>query len=450
MYCHGLEEEMVRRGHQIHHLYSGPRDWRFRPYLKREQRDGITYVALVNSPILWQFSVDRPLQHCTEQQVERLFSRCLREIQPDLVHFHAWQGFPVSLILLAKRSGVRVVVSLNDYSLICPRVFLLRLDLTPCDGPKGGVNCLTFCTTRASPAQRTYRRLMVALPNGGIKSVVSYIGDISRRSRRTSQWILPAEVGGVLDPSKLLGHFTRESFLRSVLQEADAIIAPSRAVRAQFAAHGIPPERMALIPYAVAGAEAILRRVHRFRGYPITFGFLGRLGPIKGTNLFVEAASTIPSEKARFLLYGQGTREDIEYLRTLARNRDHIHFMGPYTRDNLSEILETLDVLVFPSIVAETGGNVGLEGQAAGLPVVGSKIGGIPDYVQDDHNGFLFEPRSAEDLREKIERFIRDPALIERFSQNTVPPLSMEDHVGKLLEIYATTIRRDVERVGVS
>jgi len=450
VYCHGLEEEMARQGHQVYHLYSRPRDWRLRPYLKWEERDGITYVAIVNSPILWQFSVDRPLQDCAEARVERLFSRCIEEIQPDLVHFHGWQGLPASLLLLAKRSGVHVVVSLNDYMLICPRLFLLRLDLSPCDGPKGGINCLTFCVTRASPAQRIYRRLMVTLPDGGAKKVLSYIRDISRRGRHSSQWVIPPEGSRVFEPSRLLGHFTRERFLRSALLEADAIIAPSHAVKAQFVAHGIPAERMELIPYGVVGVEAIQRRVRRFREFPITFGFLGTFGPIKGTHLVIEAARTIPPEKARFLLYGRGAQEDVGYLRNLARQAKHIHFMGSYTRDALPQILETLDVLIFPSIVAETQGNVGLEGQAAGLPIVGSKIGGIPDYVQDGHNGFLFEPRSAEDLREKIERFIQDPSLIEQLSRNTPPPVLMNDHVSRLLEIYATAVNRRAGRVGLS
>lgn len=450
VYCHGLEEELVRQGHQVYHLYSRPPDWRFRPYLKWEQRNGVVYVAIVNSPILWQFSVDRPLQNCSESRVERLFSRCLDGVQPDLVHFHAWQGLPVSLILLAKRSGAKVVVSLNDYALICPRHFLLRLDLTPCEGPKGGLNCLTFCTMPASPAKRIYRRLMVTLPDGGFKRAISYLRDLIRRGRDSSQWVQPSGVGEALDPSKLLAHFTRESFLKSALLEADAIIAPSRAVRAQFATHGIPSDRMELIPYPVVGGEAIRRRVRRFRQYPIIFGFLGRLGPIKGTDVFVEAARAIPPDQARFLLHGQGSVQDIDYLRGLAGNAQHIHFMGSYTRGELPAILETLDVLVFPSVVAETGGNVGLEGQAAGLPIIGSKIGGIPDYVQDGHNGFLFEPRSAKDLHEKIERFIQDPSLIERFSSNVSPPVLIADHVRKLLEVYVTTTTRKAEEVRVS
>jgi glycosyltransferase involved in cell wall biosynthesis len=116
------------------------------------------------------------------------------------------------------------------------------------------------------------------------------------------------------------------------------------------------------------------------------------------------------------------------------------HHAG-FERDlnRLAEIYSAADVHVLPSL-AEALGQVGLEAMACGTPVVGSRVGGVPDYVLDGRTGLLFEAGNADDLRAKLEWIIdrpqerrslgaAGPALVrERFSIDTV--------IGSYLSLY--------------
>ena len=98
---------------------------------------------------------------------------------------------------------------------------------------------------------------------------------------------------------------------------------------------------------------------------------------------------------------------------------------------------DEIDVLVLPSIMRETQGIVGLEAQAAALPIIGAAHGAIPEYVRHEVTGLLFEPGSVASLRAQIVRIIRDPGLVARLSSNVPAPQPMGVHVREILRLYA-------------
>ena len=170
---------------------------------------------------------------------------------------------------------------------------------------------------------------------------------------------------------------------------------------------------------------------------PERFGFLGHLGPAKGSHLLVEAARAIDPEQAIFLLYGGGDGYADRELSQPSRTLPHIRYHGPYRRHELQTILDDFDVLVVPSLWEETLGLVAMEGLAAGLPVLAARTGGIPDMVHDGVNGFLFRPGDAAALGEKIRFLLEEPGRIvelSRGTQGTVP--SMEGHTETLMDLY--------------
>jgi glycosyltransferase involved in cell wall biosynthesis len=114
-------------------------------------------------------------------------------------------------------------------------------------------------------------------------------------------------------------------------------------------------------------------------------------------------------------------------LQRLARGRD-VHFVGPVSDDDLPALYRQAAVLVLPSVrlscygreirVSELLGLVVLEAMASGTPVICSRLGGLPEIVRDGVTGFLVEPGNVEQLRERIDQVVRDPALAERLGQH--------------------------------
>jgi glycosyltransferase involved in cell wall biosynthesis len=85
-------------------------------------------------------------------------------------------------------------------------------------------------------------------------------------------------------------------------------------------------------------------------------------------------------------------------------------------RDNMHQILAALDVVVMPSLV-ESMGMVALEAMAAGIPVVATRVGGLPELIEDGSSGLLVRPRDAGELSAAVGRILRDPELAERLRQ---------------------------------
>lgn len=120
---------------------------------------------------------------------------------------------------------------------------------------------------------------------------------------------------------------------------------------------------------------------------------------------------------------------------------ERVHFLG-----HVPEALpyySLFDVFVLPSGEPEPFGGVVMEAMSAGLPVIGSNLGGTTEQVKEGWNGYLFENRNPEDLASKIELFLDDPEKVTEFgkrSKERVATLfSLELHEKKILELYEAT-----------
>jgi len=116
-----------------------------------------------------------------------------------------------------------------------------------------------------------------------------------------------------------------------------------------------------------------------------------------------------------------------------------INFRGKVDRDGVLEALRRSDVMIAPSVAADTSPQAVLESLAAGRPVIGSDIGGIPDFIEDGRNGLIVEPGSVEQLRAAISR-LRDPKLLPTIARGVQPPLSVEDHIIDLERRYSELV----------
>lgn len=177
---------------------------------------------------------------------------------------------------------------------------------------------------------------------------------------------------------------------------------------------------------------------------PFTFGFIGRIVPEKGLDVLLSAVEKLKSPGWRLLVAGSASPPiDLEELkRRMARLP--VKFLGPV---NAADFYPQIDVLIVPAIWADPGPLVVHEAFANAVPVVGSRMGGIKDMVEEEMTGWLVDPNDADALAHRLQRLVdggRDalpPTENFKLFQRTTTPDQVAEHYEQL---YAATIVANV------
>lgn len=207
----------------------------------------------------------------------------------------------------------------------------------------------------------------------------------------------------------------------------DGVIVPSESLKKQILEAGyIKREIVAVIPIGIPdmdisgnrdSARAAVRQSHGLSPESIVAVTSGRFVAQKGHIFLVEAAAQIGKDlpRLRFLLLGNGPleRELREQIAALGL-ADRFVFAGML--DDVVPTLEGCDFMVHPSI-EEPFGIAVLEGMRAGLPIVASDVGGLPEVVGHDGAAVLVDPRDSTALAEAIGALATDPDRRARMSQ---------------------------------
>jgi len=177
-----------------------------------------------------------------------------------------------------------------------------------------------------------------------------------------------------------------------------AVVGVSKFILKKLLSYGYfkstPIKRVIYNSTKIATEEAAPRKVDK----NVHIGFIGYIAPHKGIEVLLQAYSKIKSSKIRLYAAGSGDVDYVNYLKTKYKNPNLI-WMGWVKAE---EFFKEIDLLVVPSTLEESLGVVVLEASAYGIPVIGSKIGGIPEMMEEDVNGLLFEPGNYEELAKKV------------------------------------------------
>jgi glycosyltransferase involved in cell wall biosynthesis len=199
-----------------------------------------------------------------------------------------------------------------------------------------------------------------------------------------------------------------------------AVVAISEGVRAMLIASGVDPARIHLVPSGVeaerfalgAGARAAARARHAIDPDAFVLVAVGALETRKGHDVLLDAIALRADPRVHVLVAGEGAlRADLEARRHALGLDERVRFLGRV--DDVPTLLAAADALVMPSR-QEGLGVAALEAMAAGLPVVASRVGGLPDAVTDGVTGFLVPAEDPRALAAAIDRLAGDPALARR------------------------------------
>ncbi|WP_456277644.1 glycosyltransferase [Bacillus sp. AK128] len=344
-------------------------------------------------------SIDRKnlLEDCKIEQIEDKFIQFLEKYEPDIVNFQHLSDLGASLISIAKEKRIATVLTLHDYWTICPMNFLMDRHYNLCSGPNEGKKCLGCYTDEAEQ-----------------KEIIEEVKDAS---------------------------IQRYMFIKNILEhKVDVIIAVSKSLKTKLLKEGIREEKIKVI-YPALRTNPNFKKEERARE-KLIFGFIGGLYIIKGPHVLIDAFARIKEENIELHIYGDSSSSFRRgLLEEIAKQDNRIIFKGKYQSDDLENIFNSIDVLVVPSVCPETGPLVVQEALRHKVPVIGSRIGGIPEYLHDEF-GAMFEVGNSEALEVILKRIIKEPNLLTEWS-NKIPDLPPTSVFGQEIQnIYKDLVRK--------
>ena len=320
----------------------------------------------------------------------RAMRDCIADFTPDLAHIRGiYHHLSPSILWELKRRRVPVLYHLNDFKILCPTYNLVA----------HGETC-NLCRSGAFYHVVTER---------------CYAGS------RGSAAVLAAEA-------------YLHKWVRSYEECVDLFLAPSEFVRAELMAHGLPAERIAVLPHFQELPPD--DQLKPDEGYLLYFG---RLSPEKGVEDLLHALVRRPQIPA--IIAGDGPERGRLEALTREVNLGHVLFTGHVVGEKLKQLIAGCSFSVFPSHAYETLGKSILESYAYAKPVIASDLGSRRELVEHGVTGLLYPAGDRDQLSKSIEFLFDQPTLIEKMGAagrvRVRARHDPEQHLQQLLAVYS-------------
>ena len=313
----------------------------------------------------------------------------------DIAHLNnIYHQLSPSILRTLHRRGVPMVMSLRDYKVVCGSYQMLAQD-RPCEACRGG------------------RHLQASL-------------------KRCVKDSLAASVLTTVE-------MTLHHRILDLYGLVDLFISPSAFLKDKVREMGFPGEVVHL-PNFVGGLAEVAPQYGSARARLV---YSGRLGREKGLATLMRAAKGLP---LRLEIIGEGPMR--EPLEALARQESigNVEFTGYLSGALLQDHVRAATAVVVPSQWYENNPRSVIEAFALGKPVIGARIGGIPELVRHGDTGLTFTPGDVQALRGCIDEMLAHPAraadMGRRGRHLVETELSPERHYARLMQVYERAIAR--------
>ena len=332
-----------------------------------------------------------------QRGIRERVSQVLSTEKPDLIHVHNFQN--IGLLQACLDYGTTIQTS-HDYRTICPASLMFyKREHNICQR-HSGLGCFTTTLTKHCLTPRP-----------------QYASYFYYRTK----W--------VINNSQQYAHF----------------ITPSGSVKDRLIKAGFDSEAIQVLPYFCP-----MTPVEKPRTLPEkkTITYIGRVAEYKGYTYFVEALGQLPDDY-HGLMVGNFTEENKALVRNLATRHGcekRVELRPWATREEIPQIIDNTSVLVFPSLLPETLGIVGLEAFSRGVPVVAADVGGVREWLRDRENGVLVQPKSAQQIRDGILYLTENEEKLIKFGEKGIETINERflpaHHTDKLIELYERCINK--------
>ncbi|WP_280670842.1 MULTISPECIES: glycosyltransferase family 4 protein [unclassified Dysgonomonas] len=316
--------------------------------------------------------------------------RVIQTEKPDIAHIHLYlNSLSVSILPVLKKYGIPVVMSLHDYRQICPSYLLLDRNLNICEKCKSGnyFHCMFSRCSKGSVAEST---------------LMTFEMYFRRWFYKTEKYV-------------------------------DRFICVSRFEADKHAEFNKEIARKIKPVYNPVAFPSIYKTMNR--GNYILYA--GRLSREKGLPTLLSVMKRFPDIQLK--VAGAGEKR---YSESALPN---VEFLGHQNKSDLEDLIYNASYVIVPSEWYETFGLACTESLALGTPVIASRIGAIPEIVEDGQNGYLFEPKNEQDLATTLQKALQiSNEEYERLSKNgyeSVKKFSEEIYFRNLMEVYNELVK---------
>ena len=359
-----------------------------------------------------------------DPQAAAAFGQVLDEECPHAVHVHAFTR-AVSLLLVraAKQRGLPVFFTYHTPTVSCQRGTLMLHGKEPCDGMLNVWRCTT-CSLEAQGLPTPAAELLSHIP-------LSFGRALEKVGLSGGLWT-------ALRMTELIR--ASHTAIHALLCEVDGIVAFKQWVHALLVRNGIPASKIIIsehgLPDAAHPNEPIIEVAER----PLRVAFFGRADWVKGADTLVQAVQLAPALDIEVHLYGvMQSATDQKYwteLKRLAAEDERIKFLPAVSHGEVVALLRRYHLLAVPSRWLETGPLVVLEAFGAGIPVLGSDLGGIAQWVRHGENGLLLEFNKIRAWADAFKRCAEDRAFLASLRCGVKEPRSMGDVADDMQKLY--------------
>ncbi|MFO7614548.1 MAG: glycosyltransferase [Bacteroidales bacterium] len=308
--------------------------------------------------------------------IHDLFVNILKEFNPDLVHFTHVMKLSGSTLEACSELKIPFIVHLTDFWFICPRHTLMKWNNTLCNGPKNDTYCIK-CLHHT---------------HGFFSSFVSRINSFALSKMVTGG--IPTEKADKKSFRKNIDALAlRNKYLREQLGKADQLIALSEFQKKMFLLNGYPENLIKVIPHGIE--ELIKDIIHKKpEGTQINLLLIGSVVPHKGVHVAIQAMAGSLNKNIKLIIWGDATGNNAYSLmiRGAAKTDPRVELRGIFAPDQMADVLSECHMLLMPALWYENDPLVVQLALAAGMPVMASHLGSLPDMIRDQENGWLLPP----------------------------------------------------------
>ena len=146
----------------------------------------------------------------------------------------------------------------------------------------------------------------------------------------------------------------------------------------------------------------------------VSFVYLGTLSEQKGIRWMIDSFKAVENKACKLYIAGKGDLQNYVIEETKKDNR--IEFVGFLNEQQVSQLLQSSDVLLCPSLWEEPFGRVVLDAYKNAMPVICSNMGALPELVEDGQTGFVVEARNLEQIKDRMTNYIKDKNQLEKYT----------------------------------
>jgi len=325
---------------------------------------------------------------------EKKMTEALDDFKPDIVHINNFQRqLSASIIKAINKKNIPIVFTAHDMQAICPASAMLY----------NGQICEECIEKNYSACIKKS-----CIKDSKLKSVL-----------------------GVLESS-----YYRKN---NIYTKIDFIISPSEFIKKQLIKGKLKYKRLETIHNFVIDSHR--QQDYIDNGYAFYFG---RLSIEKGILNLIKAFEKL--ETGKLIIAGDGPeKERIKDIIKEKKLEDRIQLVGYLEQESIKKYIKEAKFIVVPSIWYENCPYSILETMEIGKPILGSKIGGIPELIEDSVNGFLYEYNNIDELSQKMKLLFENSELVKKQSRSSreiyEKKYSEEIYYNKILNIYENLIK---------